>query len=84
MIFLIPVWLQIVFFIIGNAPDIIKVILMLKDALKDVKDAKEKKAIMEACKADVEAYKKDKDLDKLKAKVVAMKTQRAMSRDKKK
>lgn len=65
MIFLVPVWLKIVFFILGNAPTLLRVIFGIRDILADVGNAKDKEGIMAMCKEDIEAYKEHKNKEKL-------------------
>ena len=77
MFFVIPFWLQLVFFMIGNLPEFIKIYKMIKELLEDVPDKKEKKAIIEMCKDDIEAYKKHRDMSKLRI-AMAMKKTEAM------
>lgn len=65
MIFMVPVWLQIIFFIIGNGPSIIKLIIEIRKLMSDVKSVKDKQAIMKASEEDLIAYKEHKDMNKL-------------------
>lgn len=59
-------WLSIIFFILSNGPSVLRLIIEIRGLLKDLK-GEDKKAVMEMCREDLEAFKVDKDKAKLMA-----------------
>ncbi|TXH09249.1 MAG: hypothetical protein E6R04_08725 [Spirochaetes bacterium] len=72
MIFAILPWIQIIFFLIGNGPTILKLIIELRGLLKDM-SPKDAKAVILECKDELRAYKKDGDKEKVLKAVMAKK-----------
>jgi hypothetical protein len=75
MIFAILPWIQIIFFLIGNGPTILKLIIELRGLLKDL-SPKDAKAVILDCKEELKAYKKDGDKEKVLAAVKQKKMKR--------
>jgi hypothetical protein len=59
-------WVSIILFILTNGPSVIRLIIEIRGLLKDL-NALEKKEVMEMCREDLLAFKKDKDKAKLMA-----------------
>lgn len=57
-------WISIILFILTNGPSVIRLIIEIRGLLKDLK-GDEKRAVMEMCREDLLAFKKDKDKEKL-------------------
>lgn len=64
MFALIPLWVQIIFFLISQGPQVIALIRELRLLMKDL-NAADQKALFEQCKSDFDAFKADKDEVKL-------------------
>ena len=64
----IPLWLEIVFFVIGNGASILKLVWEIRKILKDL-NSEDKKQVVESCRADLEKFKKDGDKDALLSKI---------------
>lgn len=75
MIFAILPWIQIIFFLIGNGPTILKLIIELRGLMKDL-SAKDAKAVINDSREDFLEYKKTKDKEKLFKAVMAKKAKR--------
>lgn len=75
MIFAILPWIQIIFFLIGNGPTILKLIVELRGLMKDL-SAKDAKAVINDSREDFLEYKKTKDKEKLFKAVMAKKAKR--------
>ncbi len=57
-------WISLILLILTNGPSVIRLIIEIRGLLKDLKGS-EKNAVMEMCREDLLAFKKDKDKDKL-------------------
>ncbi len=64
MFALIPLLVQIIFFLISNGPKVIALLRELRLLMKDL-NAADQKALFEQCKSDFDAFKVDKDEVKL-------------------
>lgn len=80
MFALIPLWVQIIFFLITNGPSVIALLRELRGIMKEL-NAADQKALFEQCKGDFEAFKLDKDevklMSSIKEKRVRFKTMEA-------
>lgn len=56
-LFAIPMWLKVIFFLIGNGPTIFKLIREIKGLMSGL-SATEQKEVMESCKEELEHYKR--------------------------
>ena len=68
-------WISIILFILTNGPSVIRLIIEIRGLLKDLK-GEEKRAVMEMCREDLLAFKKDKDKAKLMAAIKTKKMKR--------
>jgi hypothetical protein len=68
-------WISIILMILTNGPSIIRLIIEIRGLLRDLK-GEEKKAVMEMCREDLLAFKKDKDKAKLMSAIKSKKLKR--------
>jgi len=68
-------WISIILFILTNGPSVIRLIIEIRGLLKDLK-GEEKRAVMEMCREDLLAFKKDKDKEKLMNAILVKKKKR--------
>ena len=68
-------WISIILFILTNGPSVIRLIIEIRGLLKDLK-GDEKRAVMEMCREDLLAFKKDKDKEKLMNAIMVKKKKR--------
>lgn len=73
-LFAIPMWIKLIFFLIGNGPTIWKLIKEIRGLMSEMSDD-EQKEVMEACKDDLKSYKKNRDKEALFAAIVRKRDQ---------
>lgn len=64
LLFTVPMWLKLIFFLIGNGPTLIALIRELRALMKDL-NATEQKSLIEMSRTDFEEFKVTKDKVKL-------------------